>query len=352
MKKKLKKLIKRRHVSSVAYIEEAAENAPRITNQTVAEHREQVLSRARKYILPLAHSRKQIVTITTSLVVLSTVAFFTYCTLALYKFHNDSAFIYRVTQVIPFPVAKAGSRFVAYENYLFELRRYEHYYINQQKTDFADPGSRDQLLAYRKQALEAVINDAYVKQLAEQNDITVTDQEVTDAVELVRGQNRIGGSDKVFEGVLRDYWGWSVHDFRRSLHNELLSQKVASALDAGAHTTAQAALDALNGGKEFGSVAKQYSTDADTKNNNGEFGYPIDHTTRTISAQTVDALYKLKPGQISGVINNGSSLEIVKVIEVNNQKIRAAHIIVAFKDISAHINDRKEKQKAHSYIQV
>lgn len=352
MKNKIKKLIKRKRVDSTEFIEQAAENAPRITNQTVAEHREDVLSSARKYILPLAHSRKQIIAITTSLVVAGVVAFFTYTALALYKFHTDSLFMYRVTQIIPFPVAKAGSHFVAYENYLFELRRYEHYYQTQQATDFSDPQSKGQLDAFKQQALDKVIADAYVKQLADKNGVYVTTQEVNKAVDLVRSQNRLGGSTSVFSDVLKEYWGWSEDDFRRSLKSELLAQKVVLKLDTATQQRADQALSALKSGQDFTAVAKQFSDDAVTKDMGGDFGYPIDKTTRSISAQTADALFGLKVGDYSGIINIGSSLEIVKCLEINGDKVRAAHILFNFKSIAEYVNDLKDKSKTQSYIKV
>lgn len=350
MKKKIKELIERRKVSAPEHIERAAEQAPRITNQTVAEHREQVLSSARKYILPLAHSRKQIITITTVLFVVGVVSFFTYITLALYKFHSDSTFIYRVTQVIPFPIAKAGNRFVAYENYLFELRRYKHYYVNQEGLDFSDPQYQGQLEAHKRQTLEAVVNDAYVKSIADEKGITVSNQEIEDEIALLRSQNRTGGSEKVFEGVLKEYWGWSVDEFKRRLHTELLAQKVVSELDTGAHERAQNVLAELRAGKDFSEAARQFSDDQSTKENGGEFGYPIDRTTRSVSARTTEELFTLQPGEISGIINTGASLEIVKSIEVNADKVRAAHIVIHFKDIVDYINEKKDADKAQTYV--
>lgn len=352
MKHKLKKLIKsrRKRVDTAEYIEEAADNAPRITNQTVAAHREEVLSSARKYILPLQHSKHQIVIITSTLFIVGVVAFFTYCTLALYKFHTNSTFLYRVTQVIPFPVARADGHFVAYENYLFELRRYVHYYETQQRTNFADPNNAGQLETYKKLALDKVINDALVKDLANQNNVSVSDKEVNDEIALVRSQNRLGGNDKVFENVLKDYWGWTTNDFRRSLKSELLSQKVAAALDKNASQRAATALNELKAGADFAATAKKYSDDADTKDKGGEYGYPIERSDRNLSAHATDTLFSLKPGQYSGIINTGDRLEIVKNIERNGEKIRAAHIVFNFKDISTYVNDLKDKNKTTRYI--
>jgi hypothetical protein len=332
--------------------EEAGARVPRITNDTVAAHREEVLSSARKYIYPLQHSKHRIVMISSTLFITMVVAFFGYCTLALYKLQTNSIFLYRVTQVIPFPVARASGHFVAYENYLFELRHYTHFYETQQKTDFNDPKNKPQLDNFKHRALDKVVNDAYVKKLAEQNRVTVNDKEVNDQIEVVRKQNRLGGSDRVLEDVLKDYWGWSLDDFKRSLRQEILAQKVASVLDTDTHKRADAALAELKGGADFAAVAKKYSDDTGTKDNGGEIGFPIDRTNRDLTAQTTDGLFKLQPGQYSDIINIGYGLEIVKNLENNGDKIKGAHILFNFKDINTYVNDAKDKQKARVYIRL
>lgn len=347
-RKKLKAFIKKRSRRQAE--PEVQEQVPRITNETVAAHREEVLSSARKYIYPLQHSKHRIVLISTGLFILTVVVFFTYSTLGLYKFQSSSTFLYRVTQVIPFPVARSGGRFVAYENYLFELRHYTHYYENQLDTDFSDPKNKPQLDDFKRRALEKVINDAFVKELAKQHGISVSAQEVEDQITIVRNQNRLGEDQKVFEDVLKDYWGWSVDDFKRSLRQELLAQKVAAKLDTETTKRAEAALAELQGGADFAAVAKKYSDDQKSKDTGGEFGYPIDRTDRNLSAQTTDALFKLQPGQYSTIINTGYALEIVKNLENQGDKIRGAHILFTFKDIGTYINDLKEKQKVRTYL--
>lgn len=354
MKKKLRKLLKRgkKKITEVVPEPQLEENVPRITNETVAEHREEVLSSARKYIYPLQHSKHKIVLFTTAIIIVSVITFFSYCIAALYKLKTNSAFLYGVTKVIPFPVAKAGKDFVSYENYLFELRHYLHYYETQQKTDFSSDSGKQQLAAFKKRALDKVINDAYTKNLAKQKGVSVSDREVEDQVRILRNQNRLGGSDKVFEDVLKEYWGWSVDDFKRSLKTQLLAQKVIAKLDTATSDKAQKALSEIQKGADFAAVAKAYSDDTATKDNGGDYGFLIDKTNRDIPAQTTDALFKLQPGQTSQIINNGYGLEIVKVIEVQGDKLKAAHISFNFKDINTYLNDLKEKQKAHAYIKV
>lgn len=351
VKKKISKAFNRvKREDEVTALTRAADAAPRITNETVAEHREQVLKKARKHIIPLAHSKHQVVILTTTLFILAVVSFFTYVTLALYKFHQSSTFMYRVTQVIPFPVARTGNDFVAYENYLFELRRYKHYYESQQKLDFNGESGRQQLTAFEALAKQEVVDNAIVRKLAKQQGVSISDKEVSDQIDLVRSQNRLGENDQVFEDVLKDYWGWTVGDFKRSLKQQMLAAKLVAKLDTETSDRAQTALSELQGGADFASVAKKYSDDATTRDNGGEYGFQVNRTNRDLTAQVVDALFKLEPGQHSEIINTGYTLEIVKNLEVQGDRVRGAHIVFNFKDINTFLDPVKEKQKTTLYI--
>src|SRR5260370_37923417 len=75
-------------------LHEALENLPRITNETVAEHREQLLRGSRKYIYPLEHAKSRIIKVSVWLLYGAVIGFFTYVGLALYTFQSTSAFLY------------------------------------------------------------------------------------------------------------------------------------------------------------------------------------------------------------------------------------------------------------------
>lgn len=348
-KKRIRKLLPKRKKNEEA---PQAEGVPRITTETIAEHREEVLGSARKYIYPLQHSKHRILLISVSVLIIGIISFFAYVTLSLYKFNSSSTFLYRVTQVLPLPVAKAGSQLVDYENYLFELRHYKHYYESQLKLDFKTPEGKEQLDAFKKQALDKVINDAYIKQLAEKYNLSVSDRELDEQIEIVRAQNRLGNSEQVFEDVLKDYWGWSVDDFRRTLRQQILAQKVVATLDTATRERAEQALGELKSGKEFSDVAKKYSDEQATKTRGGDFGN-IERTNRDLTAKTVEALFNLKPGQYSEIINIGYSLEIVKNIEnADDGRIHGAHIIFNFQNVEEYLKDYKDQEKTRTFIRV
>lgn len=329
---------------------EAISNLPHITNATVAEHREQVLSSARKYIYPLQHSRDRIIKISTSLFVAAVLIFFAYCGVSLYKIHSTSTFIYEVTRVIPFPVAKAGPRFVTYESYLFELRHLMHYYENQQKEDFSSDSGKRHLDQLKKDSMQKVIDDAYVKQLADQNNISISSTDVNNQITLLKEQNRLGSSDQMLADVLRQFWGWTIDDFRGELKTQLLSQKVASELDSATHARASNALASLQQGQDFGKLATQVSDDAATKAAGGQYGAPIAKSNRDVPPQVVAELFKLQPGQVSDIINTGYTLEIVKVISVTGDKVNAAHISFTLKGIQDYIKPLEQKNPPKHFI--
>ena len=342
--------LKRRTRNTEQRVAEALSNVPRITNETVAEHREDVLKSARKYIYPLQHSKHRVVRISLALLVLVVVLFFAYCGLALYKFQSTNGFIYGVSQVIPFPVAKVGPRWISYESYLFELRRNMHYYKTQQQANFSTKDGRVQLTRIKQQALAQVSQDAYVKELAEKNHVTVTDQQVDNQVSLVRSQNRLGSNDRVFKDVLNQFWGWSEADFKRELRQQLLQQAVATKLDTTTTIRAAGVLTQLQTGSDFATLAASSSDDSSTKTNGGQYATALTQTDRDTAPQITAELFSLKPGQTSAIINTGYTLEILKVIDRTGSSLHAAHIQFTLQPITTYTKPLIASQKQHTYI--
>jgi hypothetical protein len=261
--------------------------------------------------------------------------------------------MYQVTRVIPFPIARTGPTFVAYENYLFELNHYIHYYENQQQLSFDTEAGQAQLASYKERTINKVINDAYVKILADELGISVDVAEVDEQIRIAREQNRLGSSDEIFEDVLREYWNWSVADFRRSLASELLAQKVIRATDQDVERRATEALARITAGEDFATIAREYSDDIVTKEVGGEFGF-VSRSNRNVSQQTVDTLFKLSENQTSGVVivpyGTGYALAIIKNLGEQGDQAKGAHIIFQLKSLDEVLNDRKEKQPFRLYM--
>jgi hypothetical protein len=359
MKKKFKKpniklssLRIRRQKTVEERVSDAISTVPKITNETVTKHREDVLSSARKYIYPLQHSKHHIVRISVSIFVVVIVGFVALCSLDLYKFQGTSGFIYDVTKILPFPVAKSGGSWIGYESYLFELRRNMHYYNTLQQADFSTPNGKVQLDSLKQQALDTAIQDSLVSKLAKQNKIKVTDSAVNYQLSLAKSENRLGTSDQVFKEVLSQYWGWNEDDFKKELKQQITDQDVVSKLDVATHSKANLALSQLQQGADFATLAAQVSQDTSTKSSGGEYANALTINDSQVSPIITQELFKLKPGQISGVINTGYSLEILKLIDSTDGSVHAAHIEFNFQPIKTYTAPLENSHKQHVYIKI
>jgi hypothetical protein len=342
----------KRNKSIEEKVSDAISDVPRITNDTVADHREDVLSSARKYIYPLQHSKHSIVRISLNLLVVVILAFFAFCIIDLYKFQDTGGFIYDVTKIVPFPVAKEGNSWVSYESYLFELRRNMHYYATQQQAVFTTKSGKLQLDRLKTQALNTAVENDLVKQLAKKYNVTVSSNEVNNELNLVKSENRLGSSNQVFKEVISQYYGWNMTDFKTELQQQLLQQAVVAKLDSEAWVRAQNALNQINKGATFSSVAQAVSNDASTSGNGGAYPTAISINDQQISPIITSELFLLKPGQVSPVINTGFTLEIVKVLDRTGTSLHAAHIQINLQSINNYINPIKQSQKLHKYINI
>lgn len=331
---------------------EAILGVPRITNETVAEHREDVLKGARKFIYPLQQSKHNIVRTSILLLTTALIVFFAYCVVQLYYYQNTSSFIYGVTKVVPFPVAKTGNSWISYESYLFDLRRNIHYYQTQQSANFETKKDKPQLKILKQQAMKQITLDAFIKQLANKNKVTVSNQAVTDQVNLVRSQNRLGSSQKVLNEVLSQFWGWGEADFRRELKKQLLQQAVVAKLDKATNDKAQAALKQLLGGADFATVAGLVSEDASTKGNGGQYPTAITPNDANLAPIITSELFKLQVGQISPIINTGYTLEILKVLDGTSASVHASHIQFIYLPIATFTDPLEAKNKIQPYISI
>lgn len=341
----LRPRVKKKHANSVN-----GEALPRITNDTVSKHREEVLSGAKKYIYPLRHSRHRVVLVTVSLLVVLFIGFGTYTLVNLYKLNNTSAFMYQITKVVPLPLGRIGKTMVGYDDYLFEMQHYIHYVTTQQNIDLKDPRAQEQLALQRKNTVERVMNNAYAKKIAREKGITVTDKEVSDDIALMQAQNRLGGDAGLLQDVLKKYYNWTMQDFEKTRRQVILNNKVVQALDTTVRPHAQDVLAQLKAGANFAEMAKANSDDITSKENGGQYGFTFDKNDRNVPPQTIDAISRLQPGQFSDIIDLGNGLEIVRLDSVEGDKYKASRIFFSYKELKEYLNDIKEKYPAQIYI--
>lgn len=329
---------------------EATAGASRITNETVAEHRERILAGGRKFKYPHQYPKHLIVIITTIIVTLSLVSFFGISLWQLYGAQNTGEFMYRLTQVLPFPIAKVDGRLVPYDDYLLELRSALHYLTTKESVNFSSDDGKRQLEYQKRLALNKAIENTYIAKLAHEQGVAIGDQELNDFINNQITTNRLGVSVDVYKQVIRDYYNWSFDEYKQSVKKQLLRKKLVAKIDVEGRQKASAILQQLKQGANFNDIAKQQSEDPAAKDNGGDVG-SVAKTTDDPNG-IIQAALKLTPGQNSDLIEGVDGFYIVKLLEVKDNNIHIAKIFVAYKTFAKKFGDLKQNNGVQEYIKV
>lgn len=323
----------------------------RITNETVAEHRERVLAGGRKFKYPLQYTKHRVLIISIIIVVITTISFFGFCSWQLYGAQSTDKFIYSLTQFTPVPVAKVNGAWVRYSDYLLELRSAIHYLSTKEAVNFNSDDGKRQLDYQKRLAMDKAIQSTLVAQLANEQHISVSQDEVDSFVKLQISTNRLGVNESVYKQVIRDYYDWSFDEYKNSIRQQLLRKKVQAKLDTDSRTKIDGLLKDLQNGANFEGTARAWSEDVGTKNQGGDVGLVNKNTEDPNGLIAVAA--QLQPGQISGVVEGVDGFYIVKLLEKRDGgDLHIAKIYVSYKALDKKLAELKQKGLVQEFITV
>jgi hypothetical protein len=325
------------------------ETTGRITNETVAEHREQILAGGRRFKYPVQYARVRLIRNTIILTLAAVVALGGLTYWQLYPAQTTNKFFYRITQLLAFPVAKIENENVPYSYYLLELRSSIHF-LSGKNTNFNTDDGKRQLLYQKRLALNKALETTYAYRLARENGISVADKEVDEFIQKTLTENRLSTNQEVYSRAINDYYGWEFDEFKTSLRAKLLKRKVVQAIDKPAQEEANTLLKQLQGGADFAALAKASSDDPGADQAGGDVGF-VPRNTQDPNG-LVDAAAKLAPNQISGVLAGTDGLYIIKVLETNPSEIHYSRIFVAYQEFEKRLADIKKRGAIQEYISV
>ncbi len=314
--------------------------AGRITTDTIAEHREQVLAGGRKFKYPVQYARHRLVI---NAIIIGVAALLLLVGLGwwqLYSAQNTSEFMYRVTKVIPVPVASVDGQAVAYSDYLMKYRSAIHYLIEKEQVNVSSEDGRRQQNFHKRQAMDAAISDAYALKLARELGIVVSDSDIEAFLIDERASNE-GVSEATYNAVIRDYYDWSPEEYRYVVKNKLLVQKVAFAIDDKARQTAEAVTAKVKSGvTDLGQVVAQVNQQAVTQAEYRQAVWvPRSNQDRGVTA----AAAKLQKGQISSVIqaSTGNGYYFVKLIDSNDTQVQYETVFIPLSEFQKRLSQVK-----------
>lgn len=244
------------------------ESPARITNETVAEHREKVLAGGRKFKYPVQYQKHKLVVNSIIIAVVAIVLLTILGWYQLYVAQNNSQLMYRIAQIIPVSVASVDGEPVRYSDYLMRSHSVIFY---MQKMDLINLGSDNgkcQEAYYKRQELTNTEKNTYVNKLARELKLNVSDKEVDDFIKKDIDARAV--SLNAYEKtVLNSYYDWSLDEYKSVVKNELLKRKVSFSVDNDAKARATSILNEVKAGGDFATIATLHSDDDNTKANGG-----------------------------------------------------------------------------------
>lgn len=329
-----------------------ADVSERITNETVAEHRQKILAGGRRFKYPVQYAKHRLVinTIIISLVALIAVVVITWW--QLYSAQNTSTFFYRITKVLPLPVASVDGSAVRYSDYLVLFRAQEHYKQLKEGVDLYSKENKSQLDWLKRETMNDAIADSYAAKIANKLHIKVTSQQVDKAI-LRQRQSRSGvTSQETYDAIILDHYGWTPDEARDVTERKLLRQVVAYDIDVTATSLRDAVVQKLKSEKDFDKVAAGVVPLNGVRVESGATPMVPDNNQDGGLAEVAS---KLSVGQISQAIRSttGDGYYVVKLLQKdNNHRISYAFLKVPLTEFKNKLDKVKSNHGVKEYISV
>lgn len=338
----------------------------RITNDNISEHREDILAKGRKLKYPMQYSKKRLIIISVVVVVAAVTAFGLWLNNALYRQQQTGDFFFSVTKILPLNVASVDGHPVRYQDYLRRLRADVHYYLNHEHRSFNSEEGEVELNYHKRKDLDVAEKAAYVDYLAEQNNISVSMDEVDTEIKEMREAN--GETEEGLISTLESYYGWSMSDYRLTTHDQMLEQAVSYAIDDEAKETADEVLAQLQAGADFATVAGGTSGEtaqqAGSTSGSGVKTLSNVQNGGTITAKITDqdptgvvqAVSELSVGELTGVgkmrSNNTNYYYVARLYAKDGEDIQYSLILVKLTKLDDDFAQLRADGKIKEYISV
>lgn len=314
----------------------------RITTNTVAEHRERILAGGRRFKYPVQYARHKLVFNTIIISVAAILVMGLIGWQQLYVAQNTSNFMYRVTTVIPVSVASVEGQAVRYSDYLRMYRSAAHYLENKEQVDLGSEDGQRQTDYIKRQSMEEVVADAYAIKLAEEMDITVDEEEV-DSVLLEQRQTEDGEiSTQTHDAVILDYYGWSTQEYRETIENKLLRQKVAYEIDENASEIVESVRGQIDSGTNLEKLAGSDGYEGESVSFGSSGWVPRSNQDSGLAKAAISLE---KKGSVSEAFkpSNGDGYYFIKLVDINDTQVRYEYIRIGLTEFDSRLEDAQKE---------
>jgi hypothetical protein len=332
----------------------AKEEVPsRITNETVAEHRERIIAGGRKFKYPVQYARHKLVFNAVVITLVSVLLLAIVGWWQLYPMQNSSEFIYRVTRILPVPVGTVDDQWTLYQDYLVQYRASEYYLNKYGEIKLDSQDGKRQLDYIKRQALDKAEMVAYARKLAKEHNIVVTEKQVNEFIDQERNTANGRVSQETYDASIQMLYGESASDYRLSVANGILKNSVAFAVDSDASAQAKKAAELVKQTSgDFATVAEQMKDLKGGKVIVGQSG--MVNMTSKFGGLRVSDVTKLDKSQVSGVLKSTTDdgYYFVKIIDKSDTQVNFIYLHIPLTRFNQDFTALKKSGSVTEYISV
>lgn len=329
------------------------EVSSRITSDTIAHHRERILAGGRRFKYPIQYARHKLVF---NAIIISVGALILLLVIGwwqLYPQQNTSDFAYRVTKVIPVPVASVDGWLVRYSDYLMKYLSSVHYLEQKEQVNLKTEDGKRQVAYVKQQAMDDAIADSYAKKLASNLGLSISDVEIELFLKSQRQSESGEISEKTYETVIADYYNWSPDEYRYAVKNKLLRQKVAYQIDKKASNLVEKAtsLISTDPATSLKILADNLSGQSDIKVTYGVSGL-VSKFNQDGGLSTEAS--KITVNKISNVVKptTGDGYYFVRPTEINDLQVNYEYIYIPLSEFSNDLQSVIDAKKIQKFISL
>lgn len=337
----MKKIFKKR-------TKEQDQSALRITNETVAEHRERILAGGRKFKYPVQYARHRLVINAVIIAVVAIIVLVVVGWWQLYSVQNTSTFFYRATKVLPLSVATVDGESVRYSDYLMRFRSQQFWLGEKGQIEQGKKDNERQINYIKRSVINGAEADAYATKLAREKNITVTENEVDEVVK--RSLHTANGtiSQDLYDASTLETLGYDRSEYRLLIRQSLLRHKVSYSIDTQASQTRDIVAGlVVDTAADFDTIATQVGKGVQA----GSSG--LVRKTNQDGGLT-QAASKLSVGETSDAIQSttGDGYYFVRLLETNANELSYRYVKVPLTTFNANLAQLRKDGKVKEYISI